>query len=212
MKIIVLGSTDQISEFRTKSLPQGAELFFASKAHALLSLPASYVIFDLSFEPSPERIEILSSFNKPVLINSVTNTLKGLGLPDNFFRINAWPGFLQRELTEVAIGYESQAEIIKTIFQLLQWPFQIVPDTPGLISARIIAMIVNEAYFALGEEISSKQEIDTAMKLGTNYPYGPFEWSKKIGLKNIYTVLQKLRMQSTRYTIAPLLEKEVHSV
>lgn len=212
MKIIVLGSNDQISEFRTKALPQGAELFFVTEVHSLLSLPASYVIFDLAFEPSPERIEILSSFNKPVLINSVTNTLKGLGLPDNFFRINAWPGFLQRELTEVAIGYESQAEMIKTIFQLLQWPFQIVPDTPGLISARIIAMIVNEAYFALGEDISSKQEIDTAMKLGTNYPFGPFEWSEKIGLKNIYTVLQKLQMKSNRYTIAPLLEKEVHSV
>ena len=49
------------------------------------------------------------------------------------------------------------------------------PDIPGFISARVVSMIINEAYFALEEEVSSKEEIDTAMKLGTNYPYGPFD-------------------------------------
>jgi 3-hydroxybutyryl-CoA dehydrogenase len=77
-----------------------------------------------------------------------------------------------------------------------------------MLSARVIAMIINEAYFALGEGVSSKQEIDIAMKLGTNYPYGPFEWSERIGLKNIYKLLQKLNSTSSRYTIALLLEKE----
>ncbi len=45
-----------------------------------------------------------------------------------------------------------------------------------------MAMIINEAWHALAEEVSTKNEIDTAMKLGTNYPYGPFEWAEKIGL------------------------------
>ena len=212
MKIIVLATGEQQEEFRLKALPDAAEIFFFTDVNQLKSVNPAYVIFDLCFEPSAERIEILSSFNKPVLINSVVNSLKALGLPENFIRINAWPGFLKRYLVEVAIGFESQKKTIDTVFQLLQWPYQITADTPGMISARVIAMIINEAYFALDEEVSSKNEIDIAMKLGTNYPYGPFEWSEKIGLTNIFKLLQKLNSTSTRYAIAPLLEKEAKAL
>lgn len=70
-------------------------------------------------------------------------------------------------------------------------------------------MIINEAYFGLGDGISSKQEMDIAMKLGTNYPFGPFEWSEKIGLGRIHALLSKLSETSTRYQIAPALTKEI---
>ena len=81
-------------------------------------------------------------------------------------------------------------------------------DDYGFIAARIIAMIINEAYYALEENVSTKEQIDIAMKLGTNYPYGPFEWSEKIGLKNILSLLQKLSKQNNRYTISSLLVHE----
>jgi 3-hydroxybutyryl-CoA dehydrogenase len=77
-----------------------------------------------------------------------------------------------------------------------------------MIAPRIIAMIVNEAYFGLEDNISTKNEIDIAMKLGTNYPYGPFEWSEKIGLHNIYQLLINLSKQDKRYTPANLLATE----
>jgi len=83
-----------------------------------------------------------------------------------------------------------------------------VPDIAGFISARVVSMIVNEAWFALEEEVSTKKEIDTAMKLGTNYPYGPFEWGEKIGLKNIYELLTVLSKTNSRYQPAALLQKE----
>lgn len=208
MKITVLGNIEQQEEFRKKNLPEGTEIFFVSAVEALKNVTSSFIVFDLSFEPASERIELLSSLNKTVIINSVVNTLKGLGLPDNFIRINAWPGFLNRDIIEVSIGFDAQKETIQTIFQLLNWQYQLTPDTPGMLSARVIAMIINEAYFALGEDVSTKKEIDIAMKLGTNYPYGPFEWSEKIGLKNIYKLLHKLNSTSNRYHIAPLLERE----
>jgi 3-hydroxybutyryl-CoA dehydrogenase len=46
------------------------------------------------------------------------------------------------------------------------------------------------------------------MKLGTSYPYGPFEWSTKIGLTRIYELLTELSSEDKRYTPAPLLEEE----
>ena len=83
-----------------------------------------------------------------------------------------------------------------------------VPDLPGFVSARVVSMIINEAWFALEEEISTKEEIDIAMKLGTNYPYGPFEWGEKIGLHNVYQLLEALSVSQSRYIPAPLLKKE----
>lgn len=68
-------------------------------------------------------------------------------------------------------------------------------------------MIINEAYFTLGESVSSENEIDIAMKLGTNYPYGPFEWARLIGLRNIHSLLEKLTQEDIRYLPAPRLLK-----
>ncbi|TMI92961.1 MAG: hypothetical protein E6H08_11285 [Bacteroidetes bacterium] len=85
-----------------------------------------------------------------------------------------------------------------------------MPDVKGFISPRVVSMIINEAYFALEENVSKKEEIDIAMKLGTNYPYGPFEWSKKIGLKNIAALLTELSKTEKRYQPADLLLKEAN--
>jgi 3-hydroxybutyryl-CoA dehydrogenase len=125
-----------------------------------------------------------------------------------FVRLNAWPGFFERSVLEGSYRDEL-AEVVKTIFQKLEWKYQLVPDVPGMIAARVISMIVNEAYFALEDEVSTKEEIDIAMKLGTNYPYGPFEWSKKIGLDNIQRLLSNLAETDTSYTPSALLIKEV---
>ena len=83
-----------------------------------------------------------------------------------------------------------------------------MPDEVGFATANIVSMIINEAYFALEVEVSSKAEIDIAMKLGTNYPYGPFEWAKKIGEKNIYNLLKTLSVHQKKYTPSNLLKKE----
>ena len=73
-------------------------------------------------------------------------------------------------------------------------------------------MIINEAYYALEENVSTKQQIDIAMKLGTNYPYGPFEWGEKIGIEKIYLLLKKLSAQNKRYTISHSLEQETLNI
>jgi 3-hydroxybutyryl-CoA dehydrogenase len=67
-----------------------------------------------------------------------------------------------------------------------------VPDDPGFVTPRIISKIINEATLALQEGVSTKEEIDAAMKLGTSYPYGPFEWSDKIGNDKIQKLLLAL--------------------
>jgi 3-hydroxybutyryl-CoA dehydrogenase len=48
------------------------------------------------------------------------------------------------------------------------------------------------------------------MKLGTNYPHGPFEWAEMIGTENILALLQKLNVTDSRYRPCELLVKEVN--
>jgi 3-hydroxybutyryl-CoA dehydrogenase len=143
---------------------------------------------------------------KPIFINSVISTLTELKAPANILRINGWSTFLQRPVWETAGVLEDG---IKSNFQKNGIKFKIVSDEPGFISARVIAMIINEAYFAVNEAVSSKAEIDTAMKLGTNYPYGPFEWAGLIGIEHIFDLLQKLNTSDSRYQPAALLINEV---
>ena len=168
-------------------------------------VPEADAYFDLLFEE--EGAVFPGITGKPVFINSVIKTCKDL--PENYIRLNAWNGFLERNIIEIAATEPQTIAWADTVLKRLGWKYQPVPDIPGMIAARVIAMIVNEAYFGLGDEISSKAEIDTAMKLGTNYPLGPFEWSQKIGLSRIYTLLKKLSSRDSRYTVAPSLEKEL---
>ena len=143
---------------------------------------------------------------KPILINAVTQTLSAVNAPANVIRINGWPGFLKRPVWEVA-GKISEAA--NNLFKHLDKKITVIPDEPGFISARIIAMIINEAYFATGDKVSSREEIDTAMKLGTNYPLGPFEWAAAIGPANVLELLRQLYETDKRYKPAPLLLAEV---
>lgn len=145
------------------------------------------------------------SFTKPVFINLVVDTLTELALPSNVYRINGWPTFLNRSVWEIA-GTVNEA--VEAVFRSLNIRINLVKDEPGFIAARVIAMIINEGYFALEDNVSSKAEIDTAMKLGTNYPLGPFEWVDKIGKQNTLALLQKLYATDNRYKPSELLIKE----
>jgi 3-hydroxybutyryl-CoA dehydrogenase len=144
----------------------------------------------------------------PLLMNAVNCTLADMGAPPNTVRINGWNSFLNNETWELAGTRDHQVEsVIQALGKHAVW----VPDQPGFISPRIIAMIINEAYFALGDGISSKEEIDTAMKLGTGYPYGPFEWASLIGHQRIYSLLQNLSIHDKRYLPAGLLAEALNT-
>ncbi len=203
MHIVVKAGAQQKEEFLSKGVPENVWVSFFTGEEII---PGGDAYFDLTYEE--EGAAFPSVTNKPVFANAVIADAETL--PVNYFRINAWNGFLKRGLIE--LGNKQNSPFIteaENVLQTLKWKYQLVTDTPGMISARVIAMIINEAYFGLGDEISTKTEIDIAMKLGTNYPYGPFEWSEKIGLEKIYALLKKLSEKDNRYAVAPSLEKEV---
>jgi 3-hydroxybutyryl-CoA dehydrogenase len=90
-----------------------------------------------------------------------------------------------------------------------QRPSGPAPDhlTEEQIAARILATIVNEAASAVGEGVAAPEAIDTAMRLGANYPSGPLEWGERIGLVRVVRTLDGLHaaVPDGRYRVVPLL-------
>lgn len=164
-----------------------------------LSLPARFdAVVDLLFEENmPSHQPILSGLPVPVIVSAPVIT--GKELPASFIRINAWPGFLQGRKVEACASDGADSVAAAAVLAMMGKEPEWVPDQPGMISARVIAGIINEAYLAWSEGIASKEDIDTAMKLGTNYPYGPFEWGDKIGVDRIVQLLKALGAGHNRY-------------
>jgi 3-hydroxybutyryl-CoA dehydrogenase len=156
---------------------------------------------DLLFDNAQQRIDLLKIFlPAPVIVNSVAFTLQRMNAP--FVRINAWPGFLRRPLVEASYVDEEMKWKVTNFFSALNKRVVWLEDKPGFVTAKVITMIINEAWFALEQGVSTKEDIDTAMKFGVNYPYGPFEWCDKIGIKNIHNLLNELSKTNVRYTPA----------
>ncbi|MFN3861320.1 MAG: 3-hydroxyacyl-CoA dehydrogenase [Roseateles sp.] len=84
-------------------------------------------------------------------------------------------------------------------------------DVPGLIVARTIAMLVNEAHDAVQQGVCSEEGADAAMKLGVNYPAGPFEWAAQWGADAIVPLLDRLDAyyRGERYRVSPYLRRQV---
>lgn len=208
MQIVVLGNNEQEQEIKSgKNVNGEIDFAFVGDLSEINTFKNADAFFLFAEDVAVKVIESIP--DKPVIINLVTDTLRSLKLPPNVSRVNGWPGFLKRPVWEIA---SNEKDTLSNLFRLLGWEYCFVKDEPGLVAARVLSMIINEAYFAIGENISTREEIDLAMKLGTNYPYGPFEWEDKIGTMRIFELLKKLSETDTRYVVAPALEEKFASI
>lgn len=203
MRILVVTDTILKQELLPNGIPEGLQIDFIDSIGT--SEPYDACI-DLLFDNNVERIEWLKNLQVAIMIvNSVNTTLQHL--PASFVRINGWPTLLQARRIEAAGGIELRSAT-DALFQQLGKEIEWVSDVSGFVSCRVISSIINEAFYTLQEQVSTVDEINTAMKLGTNYPYGPFEWAGKIGLIKIYSLLAKLSEEQSRYQPAPLLKQK----
>lgn len=145
---------------------------------------------------------------------SVTEIASWTDRPQNVVGFGYVSPLAEAKLVEIAGGLRSRADTLEKasrFFNSLGKETELVSDSPGLVLPRILCLIINEAITVLSEGSATREDIDRAMKLGTNYPYGPLEWADRIGLDLVQQILEGiLREQNEdRYRPAPLLKKMV---
>ena len=210
MQVVVLANKKLKEEFLAYTTDSGSNMNLR-----WIEKPADYsghykeaACIDLLFENNKERVQWLNQFTDAlIVVNSVIVPVEKIN--DDFVRINGWNTFLKRPVVEAACNNEVLKKDTENLFSLFGRTVEWVPDITGFITPRIIVSIINEAFIALEEKVSNEKEIDTAMKLGTNYPYGPFEWADQIGHENVYGLLHALEEEQSRYQPSLLLKQKV---
>lgn len=104
---------------------------------------------------------------------------------------------------------EASKSAIAAVWHALGWAPLVLRDVPGLAVARTVAMLVNEGGDAVWQGVCDEQGADLAMKLGVNYPAGPFEWLELVGAPALVALLDGLfaAYRSERYRVSPLLQQ-----
>jgi 3-hydroxybutyryl-CoA dehydrogenase len=121
-----------------------------------------------------------------------------------------------RKATRVALS-ASQDTNPKTLaeatglFQALGKNVSVIGDVPGMIVARAVARIIDLAYDAVAKGVATEEDIDTAMRLGVNYPLGPIEWSRRLGRSWAYDLLDDLHLRDPSGRYAPSLALYRHA-
>jgi 3-hydroxybutyryl-CoA dehydrogenase len=125
----------------------------------------------------------------------------------------ALPDLARAQLVEVARGPHTDGSALEAagrfFADLGKHVECVLGDVPGLVLGRIVCQIVNEAHYAVGQGVATAEDVDVAMRLGFNWPRGPFEWAEAIGPARVVRVLDGLRSElgSERYRVAPLLRR-----
>lgn len=170
------------------------------------------VVFDLNFDDDTSGMSDYTALNTDTILflSSVKIQLEALlpvSLRPQTIGINALPTFLKRHSLE----YCSSNSGLEDLILSLGWKKALKTESRiGLVAPRVIFMIINEAYYTLQEGTANRQDIDLGMKLGTAYPFGPFEWCEMIGIKNVYQTLSALYddTHDERYKICSMLKTE----
>jgi 3-hydroxybutyryl-CoA dehydrogenase len=191
----------EVHSYRLKSNQSEAEKVFAEQD----------VIFDFCIDQDQRQMAVYRDHpNVTAFLNTSKISLAQLDVRGTLFGFAGLPSFLNREVLEMSLCKPEHKSQVEDICKKLSTKFQIVEDRVGLVTPRVICMIINEAYYTVEEGTATREDIDLAMKLGTNYPYGPFEWTQKIGVKNVYEVITAVYedTRDERYKICPLLKQE----
>ncbi len=160
------------------------------------------------------RPEVIFASNTSSL--PITKLASATKRPEQFIGMHFMNPVPMMKLVEVIRGMATSDATYKVCKELCEklgkTPVE-VNDYPGFVANRILMPMINEAIFALMEGVSSRDEIDTVMKLGANHPMGPLTLADFIGLDVCLAIMETLYegYSDSKYRPCPLLRKMVQS-
>ena len=184
------------------------------------------IVIEAIAEDEAKKKEVFFELNKVVketaIFASSTSSISIARLaeaskrPSQFIGLHFMNPVPLMRLVEVVttLGTNAQTlEISKEFVTSLHKEITLSKNYPGFVVNRILMPMINEAFFALQDGLSSKEDIDKAMKLGTNQPMGPFELADFIGLDTCLSIMKVLYEGSSdsKYRPSLLLQEYVEN-
>jgi len=233
MKILIAGEIPFIDEVERLCRRAAHDVRVFLVEDFLSALEADYdrsslhdveIAIELHNESAAIKAEILSAMGdylpKDTLIltsalaTSVTMAASWVAHPERVVGFGVMPPVPDEGIVELAGGMQTvesalaQAELF---WRGLGQETIVVADGPGLVRARTVCCLINEASSLLMEGVASADDIDKAMRLGMNYPIGPLAWADIIGLDAVLGVMTGLFEEwgDDRYRPTPLLRRMV---
>ena len=199
------------------------------RIHPTLDLKEAVVDADLVIEAVPENVELKKKMygeverfsRKDVIIGSNTSSVSITELASANFRPEQFCGMhffnppqLMR-LIEIIRGVKTSDETINTIVEVTKRmgkePVVVNKDCPGFVVTRVLIPALNEAMYLVWEGIAEPEDIDKAIKLGLNWPMGPFTLLDYLGLDTILSITGVFQNEigDPKYRPCPLLRQMV---
>jgi 3-hydroxybutyryl-CoA dehydrogenase len=200
---------------------------FYSYLHFSTNLEKAVQDADLIIEAVPEVIDIKKAIFESIdkhapescLFASNTSTMSPTEIasfttrPDRVIAMHFFNPVHKMKLIEIIRGLETSDETARLVSEVagkMGKETVVVNEFPGFVTSRISALVGNEAFYMLQEGVGSAEDIDKAIKLGLNYPMGPFELGDLVGLDTRLNNLKYLHEKlGEKYRPAPLLEQYV---
>jgi 3-hydroxybutyryl-CoA dehydrogenase len=126
---------------------------------------------------------------------SISDLASAVSNPSRFIGIHFFNPVHKMPLVEIVQGKQTSNEtvaIAKFFVQQLDKVPVIIKDAPGFIVNRLLFTMINEAGYMLEQDIASVQDIDNAMKLGANFPLGPFQLADLVGIDITHNIINEL--------------------
>ncbi|MEO0582242.1 MAG: 3-hydroxyacyl-CoA dehydrogenase family protein [Bacteroidota bacterium] len=200
--IALVGEESRRREFKER-LPELVLMYEGEIVPTQQQMTAADLLIDLNLDEHPARIPVYLQQEKLVVLGAaLKQSLMQMHArfqgekQATLLGINALPTFLNRPVWEVSYLQESDLELARKLEASLGVEIQIVSDQVGMVTCRVLFLIINEAYIMVQEGTADADAIDTAMKLGTNYPKGPIAWSQEIGTEHVVDVLEALYQET----------------
>ncbi|WP_066365420.1 3-hydroxyacyl-CoA dehydrogenase [Neobacillus fumarioli] len=195
----------------------------------LTDLPKACADADLIIEAVPEKAEIKKQVFETMekyapahcIFATNTSTMSPTEIAsyghraDRTIAMHFFNPVHKMPLVEIVRGLETSDETAETITNVARKMGKetvVINEFPGFVTSRISCLIGNEAFYMLQEGLGTPEDIDKAIKLGLNFPMGPFELVDLVGLdarlNNLRYLHEKL---GEKYRPAPLLEQYVRA-
>lgn len=201
---------DVAAEPEVPALPPGLKLFVSPDAEAKADIEALANACGTKLVDQASDADLIVI--QPWGLDASTVCTQSKFDPSKTVALDPLPAFSSRRTLMLSVATSSAArDAAHALFASDGMPVTLIGDSPGFITQRVLATVVNIAANIAQRGIASVEDIEVAVKLGLGYPHGPLSWGDRIGGDRVLTILRQMLDQTgdPRYRPSPWLQRRV---